>query len=238
VTAPVIEVTGVSKDYHGLRPLRIHELRVHEQERVAIVGLDRPMAEVFVNLATGAALPDSGEVKVFGRATSAIGDSAEWLALVDRFGIVSERAVLLDSLSVLQNLALPFTLEIEPPPDEVAAKAESLAREVGLPESEWTAPVAALGATGRVRVRLARALALDPSVVLLEHATAAVESTDAAGLGHLLRSVAVRRGAALVAITADQVFAAAVAGRVLMLDAATGRLTTRRRRWFGFEGRA
>jgi len=39
----------------------------------------------------------------------------DWLAAVDRFGIVSERAVLLDVLSVVQNLAVPFTLEIEPP---------------------------------------------------------------------------------------------------------------------------
>lgn len=237
MTTPVIELTGVSTDYRGLRPLRIHELRVYDRERVAIVGLDQPMAEVFVNLATGAALPDSGDVKVFGRPTSAIGDSAEWLALVDRFGIVTNRAVLLDSLSVLQNLAVPFTLEIEPPPDNVAARAADLAREVGLPESECMKPVAALNALARARVRLGRALALDPSVVLLEHPTADVDPSDAAALGNLIRSVAGSRRAAVLAVTIDQTFATAVAERVLILDAATGRLSEPRRRWFGFERR-
>jgi len=49
-----------------------------------------------------------------------------------------------------------------------------------------------------------------------------------------VRAVAARRGAAIVAVTADPPFAAAVAGRVLTLDAATGRLTeSRRSRWFG-----
>ena len=237
MTTPVIELTGVSKDYRGLRPLRIHELRVHEGERVAIVGLDQPMAEVFINLATGAALPDSGEVKVFGRPTSAIGDGAEWLALVDRVGIVSDRAVLLDSLSVLQNLAVPFTLEIEPLPDDVAARAADLAREVGLPESECVKTVAMLSALARAKVRLGRALALDPSVVLLEHPTAHVDPSETAALGNRIRSVAGRRGAAVVALTVDQTFAIAVAERVLVLDAATGRLSEPRRRWFGFQRR-
>ena len=60
----------MSKEYGGLRPLRIAELRVAAGERVAILGFDQPSAEVFVNLATGATLPDAGEVSVFGRATS------------------------------------------------------------------------------------------------------------------------------------------------------------------------
>jgi predicted ABC-type transport system involved in lysophospholipase L1 biosynthesis ATPase subunit len=125
VTPVVLELADVVKDYRSLRPLRLERLAVAAGESVAIVGLDRAMAEVFVNLVTGAALPDRGEVKVFGRATSAIEDSAGWLTLVDRFGIVSERAVLLDALDVLQNLSMPFTLDIEPPPQDVRLRAAS-----------------------------------------------------------------------------------------------------------------
>jgi putative ABC transport system ATP-binding protein len=191
------------------------------------------MAEVFVNLATGTTLPDRGEVRVFGRQTSSIVESAEWLALVDRFGIVSDRAVLLDSLTVQQNLAVPFTLEIEPPPDDVVEKAVGLAREVGLIESEWTAAIASLGQSARVRVRLGRALALDPALVLLEHASAGLQAGEAHDLARRLRDVSERRGAALIALTADRAFASAAADRALILDAATGRLSGGRRRWFG-----
>ena len=56
---------------------------------------------------------------VFGRATSSIADSAEWFATVDRFGIVSERIVLLDQLTAAQNIAMSLTLDIDPVPGAI-----------------------------------------------------------------------------------------------------------------------
>ena len=228
----VLEFAGISKDYRGLRPLRIADLRIAAGEHVAILGFDQPAAEVFVNLATGATLPDTGQVAVLGRATSAISDSAGWLATVDRFGIVSDRAVLLDQLTVVQNLAMPFTLAIEPPSSEVRDRAVALAREVGLPETSWNGTVSQLDPAGRVRVRLGRAIALDPAVLLLEHISASVGRDAVQKLGADIRSVAGGRGAALVAASADEAFARAVASRVLTLEPSTGRLKERRRRWF------
>ena len=233
MTTAVLEFAGASKTYGGLRPLRIAGLRVDAGESVALLGFDQPSAEVFVNLATGATLPDAGDVSIFGLPTRAIEDSADWLATVDRFGIVSERAVLLDALTVIQNLAMPFTLEIEPPPDAVRAQAEALAREVGLPETSWTRPVAELDAAGWLRVRLGRAIALDPAILLLEHASARLPPEAVAAAGADIRAVAAGRRIALLAVAADERFAKAVAGRVLTLEPATGRLTARRRRWFG-----
>ena len=128
----------------------------------------------------------------------------------------------------VQNLAVPFTLEIEPPPADIRERAVALAREVGLPEAVWTRPVAQLDGAGRLRVKLARALALDPAVVLLEHPTAAIAPDDVVPLGAQIRAIARRRGAAAVALTADRDFACAIATRVLMLEAATGRLSARR----------
>jgi ABC-type polar amino acid transport system ATPase subunit len=227
VTAPVLELTGISKSYGGLRPLRIQQLTVSAGQRVAILGFDQPMAEVFVNLVTGAALPDRGTVTVLGRPTSAIVDSAEWLAFVDQFGIVSDRAVMLEAMTVLQNLAMPFTLDIEPPSDQTRTQAESLAQEVGLPSAEWNTPIAKLDGAARACVRIGRALALDPVVLLLEHPTAAVDRGHVASLGSRIRAVADRRGATVVAVTADQAFAESLSGRTLDLDPATGRLSER-----------
>jgi ABC-type transporter Mla maintaining outer membrane lipid asymmetry ATPase subunit MlaF len=231
VTSAVIELSDVSKNYGGLRPLRIARLAVEPGEQVAIIGLDQPAAEVFLNLLTGATLPDSGDVHVFGRPTASIADSAQWLAFVDRFGIVSERAVLLEQLSVIQNLAVPFTLEIEPPPPDVLDRAAALAHEVGIDGSTSNCAVGGLDPASRARVRLARALALDPAVLLVEHLSAGVPRRDVRTLGASIRSVAARRGAALVAATADVEFARAIARRVLTLDPATGTLSERGR-WF------
>ena len=60
--------------------------------------------------------PTKGEVLVRDHSTAAIADGDEWLASLDRFGIVSPRAVLLDAATLLQNLAMPFTLDIDPIP--------------------------------------------------------------------------------------------------------------------------
>jgi ABC-type transporter Mla maintaining outer membrane lipid asymmetry ATPase subunit MlaF len=223
VTAPVLELSDVSKDYRGLRPLRIASLAVRPGEHVAILGLDQIAAEVFVNLVTGATLPDRGDVRLFGRSTAAIVDSADWLAVVDRVGIVTRRAVLLDGLSVVQNLAMPFTLEVEPPPEDIRRRAVALARQVGVADGSLDRPVAELGPSGHARVRLGRALALDPAIVIFEHPTAEVPREDVTAFGVLCREVS----AAIIALTADREFAEAVAPRCLTLDAATGRLGER-----------
>jgi molybdate transport system ATP-binding protein len=234
VSPAILELSGVVKDYHALRPLRIAELRVGAAERVALLGLDRIACEVFVNLVTGATLPESGHVRVFGRTTAEIGDSDDWLATVDRFGIVSERAVLLDQVTAIQNLAMPFTLEIEPPPSEVLRRATAIAQEVGLPPAAWDRPASALDAAGRARLRLGRALALDPEILLLEHVTAGLTAVEAEMLAADLRRIAAARRAALVAATLEDVFAASVADRVLKWQPATGQLLSQRtRRWFG-----
>lgn len=238
MNAPVLEIANVSKNYGGLRPLRIQSLTISSGEHVALLGLDQPMAEVLVNLVTGASVPDDGDVRVFGQSTSAIADSAQWLALVDRFGIVSDRAVMLEGMTVVQNLAIPFTLDIEPPSDDARSRAVALAGEAGLDRATWDQPVASLSGEVRARVRLARALALDPAVLLLEHSTAAVESSQAASVAHCVRTAARGRGVAVLALTADPVFARALGGRLLKLDPATGRLNPQRgrgwfRRWLG-----
>ena len=73
-------------------------------ERVSLLGLDALAADIFVNLVTGAVLPDPGEVSTFGRDTSAIADSADSLTMLDRFGVVSDRVVLLDSMPARLNI--------------------------------------------------------------------------------------------------------------------------------------
>lgn len=232
MTAAALAIAGLTKDYRGLRPLRIQELTVGHDDSVAILGFDQASAEVFVNLVTGATLPDAGSVHTFGHATSAIADGNQWLRTLDRFGIVTERAVLLDQLTVVQNLAMPFTLAIEPPPDDVRGRAEAIAREVGLEAAVWAAPVAELDVPDRARVRLGRALAADPALLILEHASAGLANAATVALGADIRRIAARRGVALVAATADESFARAVAARVLTLEHKSGRLVERRRGWF------
>ena len=228
----VVKLSHLSKHYQALRPLRIDHFELSEADQAAILGLDRAAAETLINLITGATLPDGGEVRVFGRPTTDITDSADWLTVVDRFGIVTERAVVLDSLTAIQNLAMPFSLEIEPLADDLRSKAIALAREVGLSDAGWDCAAGSLDGLDRARLRFGRALALDPGVLLLEHATAAIERRAVPVLARDIRRAAAGRRIATLAIGVDTDFAGAVADRVLTLEAATGRLVARHRGWF------
>src|SRR5688500_20366095 len=103
----VLSVRGVSRDYRGLRPLRVASLDVKEGAVVSLLGFDQAMAEVLVKLIMGATLPDTGEVVVFGQRTSDITDGDAWLDGLDRFSLLSDRTVLVEELSVEQTIALP-----------------------------------------------------------------------------------------------------------------------------------
>ena len=133
-------LTDVEKQYGGLRPLRVRDLRVPAGRITMLLGFDRPAAEVFVNLITGASLPDKGEVASLGRPTSAIADSDEWLAFVERFGIVSDRIVLLEAMTVAQNLAISFDLELEPVPPEIMTRVDALAGRSGHRRRQLSTP--------------------------------------------------------------------------------------------------
>ena len=192
---PAIEFENVVKRYQALRPLRVQHLTVAEGERVSITGLDRAAAELFVNLVNGSVLPDQGDVRVFGTPTSAIEDASEWLRSLDRFGVVTERAVLLEGSSLAQNLALPVTLDIDPLPTEVRASVEALAREVMLPAERLDRPVGDAPPAIRLRVHLARALAIAPRVLLLEHPTVVLDAADVPAFATLVRENRSRQAA-------------------------------------------
>jgi ABC-type sulfate/molybdate transport systems ATPase subunit len=232
VTTAALEITKLTKAYGALRPLRIDHLSLGPRDQLALLGFDQPAAEILVNLVTGATLPDQGDVVIAGRSTAAIADSTEWLAIADTFGIVSERAVLLDAFTALQNLAIPFSLDVDPLSADIRERAASLAREVGLDAAEWDRPLGDALPISRLRVRVGRALALQPRVLLLEHPSAALSGSVAPAIGRELRRVLAAREVACLTLTADSAFGSAIADRVLRLEPGSGRLVDAKA-WFG-----
>lgn len=234
---PVLQITGVRKRYQSLRPLRIQELTIATAERVAVSGFDAGAAEVLVNLVTGASLPDQGEVRVLGHRTADIVGGDEWLASLDRFGIVSPRGVLLEAATIEQNLAMPLTLEIDPVPPDVAARVVELARECGIldltgGEDGLRRTTGEAAPSIRARVHLARAIALRPALLVLEHAGAELEADERLALAECIAGVAEVGGVAALVISKDDDFAKRAAHRALRLEAATGALKPIKRGWF------
>ncbi len=232
---PVLEIRDVEKAYRSLRPLRLKHFTLDQGERAAIVGLDESAAEVLTNLLVGAHLPDKGQVCLLGRDTASIASSDEWLQALDRVGIQTDRSILLEGLTVLQNLAVPLTLEIEPVPRRLVPRLSAMAAEAGIDDEWLSRPVATVPAQVRTRVRLARALALDPTLLVLEHATASLRAGDVEAFGRLVDRSAGRRRLAILALTTDVRFAHAIRARCFTWQPSTGMLRpkSRMRSWLG-----
>ncbi len=231
---PVLEITGIRKQYAALRPLRIRSLTLGAAERVAVMGFDAPAAELLVNLITGATLPDEGVVRIAGGRTDEITDGDRWLASLDRFGIVSDRAVMMESATLEQNLAMPYTLDIDPVPSAIQSRVAALASACGIAAgSGWlTHRAGDVPPEIRMRAHLARAIALDPMLLVLEHPTAAVPEDARSLLADDVRRVTEARRLTTLAVTMDEAFATRVAHRTLRLNGATGELAPLKKRWF------
>jgi len=229
VAVPVLEIDNVIKPFGGLRPLRLQRLVVHPGERVGLAGVDQTMAEVFVNLVTGATLPEQGAIRLSGRATSDIADSADWLATVDRFGIVSERVVLLEQFTLAQNIAMSLTLDLEPLSPETRAQVIALGGEVGLSPEDLDRRAGDAGAALRLRARLARALATAPSTLLVEHPAVNLTPEEMVSVGQDVARVTQSRGVAVIVLSATPDLGRAFVDRMLVLNAATGVLTEEKR---------
>ena len=234
VSEPLVELSGVTKDYRALRPLRVQQLLVRAGEAVVVLGMDAAMSEVLINLITGAQLPDSGEVRVFGRPTSAVTAVDDWVADLDRFGLISDRAVLVEQFTTEQNLAMPLSLDLEHLTPALREEIRVLANEVGLSDQELQARTAALPPAAQVRLRLGRALALRPRVLLAEHPNAALPPDELTRFATDLARITATRGLASLITTVDSTFASALTDRVLRFEPASGLLRPASgwRRWF------
>jgi putative ABC transport system ATP-binding protein len=223
----LVTVDNLTKHYQALRPLRIQSLALERGGVVSLLGLDAPAAEVLVGLLTGALLPDEGEIHLFGKSTRDVPDSEAWLDMLDDVGIVTDRAVLIGQFSVEQNIAIPFTLQVDPIAEETRPRVARLAAEVEVNAADLQRRVAQVAPDVVSRVRLARALALDPIVLLAEHPTASVPRSQIKSFADTIARIARDRQLSVLAITADDVFATALGGKVLTHEPATGALRPR-----------
>jgi ABC-type transporter Mla maintaining outer membrane lipid asymmetry ATPase subunit MlaF len=223
----------VEKQYGGLRPLRIRSLELPARSSTMLVGFDRPAAETFINLLTGATLPDAGEVVSLGRNTREIADGTAWLGFVEQIGIVSDRVALLDGMTVAQNLAISFDLDLEPVPPQILARVAPLAAEAGIDTSMLGTQAGEADPLLRARLRLARALAFDPAVIVLEHPTATLSPEEARLYAAVIKRVGTGRDVTLVGLTADEKFAEQAGDRLLVGQPVTGDFRGRsgRRLW-------
>ncbi|MGY8767923.1 MAG: ABC transporter ATP-binding protein [Pirellulales bacterium] len=213
---PIIEVENLSIQFEGQFVLRDLSLIVPRGQTLAIIGESGCGKTVLLKTLIGLIQPSQGEVHFEQKNLQDLSDR-ELTNQRTRFGFVFQNAALFDSMTVGQNIAFPLKQHTRKPLDEIREIVYSLLAEVGLPDSiVWKKP-AELSGGMRKRVGLARALALNPEVMLYDEPTTGLDPIVSDVINELMLRTRSKYPVTSIIVTHDMRTARKVADRVVMM---------------------
>jgi lipoprotein-releasing system ATP-binding protein len=221
--APLVEVSGLSKTFDaGAGPIEVLsglDLSLRAGERVAVVGQSGVGKTTFLQILGTLDHPTAGEVRFRGEPVFDK-SPAELAKLRNEFlGFVFQFHHLLPEFSAVENVMMPGLIH-GGAPSEVRAKAESILRDVGLGH-RLEHPIGKLSGGERQRVAVARALVLDPPLVLADEPTGNLDPSIGEQIADLLLEMNRTRQTTLVVVTHSERMAEKI-GRTVVLE--SGRL--------------
>jgi len=217
-----IEVFGLVRSHrrgaHVVPALRGVSLTIEEGELVAVTGPSGSGKSTLLHLLGGLDVPDEGRVVIAGQTLGTLSDDALTVFRRRRIGVVFQAYNLLPTLTAAENVALPLLLDDVPRRAIDARVAEAL-QAVGMLARRSHRP-AELSGGEQQRIAVARALVVEPALILADEPTGSLDSRTAAEVLELFRDAARARGRTILMVTHDR-DAAAVADRELhMVDGA------------------
>jgi osmoprotectant transport system ATP-binding protein len=211
--APIIELNDVSKTYGNAHALERVTLQVGEGEFLAIVGPSGSGKTTLLRLINQLAEPTSGEVLVEHQDVRL----ADPPALRRRIGYVFQGIGLFPHMTVAENIAITPRL-IGWPKEKRAARADELLQLVRLDPAHYRDRFPAeLSGGERQRVGVARALAAEPKIVLMDEPFGALDALNRDAIGRDYRALHVSLGLTTVMITHDLTEAVLLADRVMVV---------------------
>ena len=218
--APTIAVEGLTVRFGRQTVLREVHLAVPQGSTVAILGESGCGKTVLLKSMIGLIRPSAGDVRFEGRSLARQGERA--LAhLRTRYGFVFQGAALFDSLSIADNIAFPLREHTRLAADAIDAIVDELLAEVGLPASVREKKPVEISGGMRKRAGLARALALDPPLVLYDEPTTGLDPIMSDVINELILKVKRRGRVTAVVVTHDMQTARKVADHIVMLHPVT-----------------
>ena len=214
-SSALVELKGIEKSFSGRWILRGVDLTLAPGEIVTILGGSGTGKSVLLKHIIGLLRPDRGRVFIEGRDMTDIAEP-EWVQVRKSFGYVFQGAALFDSLSVLENVAYPMREHLNPSESEVKQRVAACLAAVGLSGVEAQMP-AELSGGMRKRVGVARAIAMEPDVLLYDEPTTGLDPGNSRRIGDLVLSLRERLGAGSVIVTHDLDLCEAVSDRVVLL---------------------
>ena len=213
---PLVRVDGLCVEFYGHGVLRDISLSIRRGETLAIIGESGCGKTVLLKSIIGLLRPSQGTVWLDGRDLATLGDR-ELARQRTRFGFVFQQAALFDSMTIAENVAFPLRHHTKKPLAELREIVVARLAEVGLPESLMTKKPAEVSGGMRKRVGLARALALEPEIVLYDEPTTGLDPIMSDVINELILGARQRHPVTSVVVTHDMHTAQKVADRVVML---------------------
>jgi phospholipid/cholesterol/gamma-HCH transport system ATP-binding protein len=216
LTAPIISVRDVVNRFGAQVVHDGVSLDIYPGDVFGIVGGSGSGKSVLLRTMLGLRRPDSGTVSMDGKDITRMSE-AELLTVKRHYGVTFQHGALFTSLTVAENVQLPLREHFDLDDATLAALTELRLRMVGLPVVAGEKLPSQLSGGMIKRAGLARALALDPSILFLDEPTSGLDPISAAAFDHLVRFLQKSLRLTVVMITHDLDSILATCNRVAVL---------------------
>ena len=214
--SPLVQVRRLRVEFGRQTVLRDVQLSVPRGQTLAIIGESGCGKTVFLKTLIGLIKPTQGEVLFDGQNLQNLGDK-ELVQQRIRFGYLFQNAALFDSMTIGQNVAFPLRQHRQVNDGQIQELVLARLAEVGLPDSVVVKKPAELSGGMRKRVGLARALVMNPELMLYDEPTTGLDPIMSDVINELIMSTRRTHPVTSIVVTHDMRTARKVADRVVML---------------------
>jgi phospholipid/cholesterol/gamma-HCH transport system ATP-binding protein len=212
---PIISLRGVRKGFGAQEVLRGVDLDIRRGESLVVIGPSGCGKSVLLKHVIGLMRPDEGSIRVNGDEITTM-KSDSLYEVRKKFGMLFQGAALFDSLTVGENVALGLVEHTKLSKAEIGERVLERLRMVGMEHAAAKRPSELSGGMKK-RVGLARAIAMDPEIILYDEPTTGLDPIMSDVINRLIRSLQRELNATSITVTHDMTSASKVADRVAML---------------------
>lgn len=211
----IIELKNVYKSFNSKEVHRGINLSIRKGETMTVLGGSGSGKSVLLKEITGLFKPDTGEIIIESENIVPM-DEEDLVHVRRKIGMLFQGSALFDSLTVAENIAYPIREHFKRTEEEISEIVSRNLELVGLPGIEDKLP-AELSGGMKKRVGLARAMAMEPKILLYDEPTTGLDPPNISRINHLIRDMQQKFGVTGVVITHDVESAFKVSDRVAFL---------------------